>query len=297
MQFSLNCIAFSCNLFKLTFPLLDTIIIFRKRGVGMINIDGRATLEYVSSGLFSTSQKWIHPQRSMDSYEIIYVTNGDVYIEENGVEYHLTKGQALLLCPETVHRGSRISEGETEFFWMHFMTNNIGYYSINKQIVAGGDYMTLSLFRELLHIANSENTPEYAKTFSCGNIIAHLAELDKKNDKTATATYSKISEWIRLNIYQEMTVQDIAERFGYNKTYISRIFKRYSGMPLKTYINNERIKCIKEFLLSTDMNIRQISDKFGFNDENLFVKFFKYHEQMSPTKFRNLYYKIHMNNK
>ncbi len=263
----------------------------------MIHIDNGIKLQYVSSGLFSTEQQWIHPRRVIDSYEIIYVTQGCVHIEEDGKEYTLSRGDALLLYPGVVHTGNRVSTGTTEFFWVHFLTDDIGYFGMDKLTSAEGEYITLNLFRELLHIANSSLMPDYAKDLSCGSIIAHLASIGKREESSPTVAFSKISEWVRMNIRCDMKVQDIAETFGYNKTYISRLFKRHSGMTLKDYINRERIKCAKELLLTTQSSIKEIAFELGFGDENLFVKFFKYHENMSPTSFRNMYFKIHMNNK
>ena len=75
-----------------------------KGGGLVIKINEGATLQYVSSGLFSTTQKWIHPRRSIDSFEIIYVTHGDIYIEEDCINYHLKRGDALLLEPEKIQR-------------------------------------------------------------------------------------------------------------------------------------------------------------------------------------------------
>ena len=263
----------------------------------MIKINEGATLQYVSSGLFSTTQKWIHPRRIIDSFEIIYVTHGDIYVEEDGINYHLKRGDALLLEPEKLHTGTVASEGSTEFFWVHFLTDDINYFGMQKYISTEGEYMTLALFRELLHIANTEDAPDYAKDMPCGSIIAHLASIGRKRENDSTTAFSKISEWVRMNIRQTMKVSDIAEMFGYNKTYISRLFKKYSGMTLKDYINRERIKCAKELLLTTETSVKDISHTLGFDDENLFVKFFKYHENMSPTSFRNIYFKLHMNNK
>ena len=263
----------------------------------MIQIDNGTKLEYVSSGLFSTEQKWIHPRRIIDSFEIIYVTNGEVHIEEDGTEYHLSRGDSLLLRPGIAHTGSRASEGTTEFFWMHFLTDDIESFGLPKTVSAEGEYITLNLFRELLHVVNTDGMPDYAKDFSCGSIIAHLAAIGKGAESDSTSVFSKISEWVRMNIRQDMKVSEIADLFGYNKTYISRLFKRYSGLTLKDYINRERMKCAKELLLTTEESIKDIAYNLGFGDENLFVKFFKYHEEMSPTKFRTLYFKIHMNNK
>ncbi len=263
----------------------------------MIRINEKVELSYVSSGLFSTEQKWIHPRRNIDSYELIYVTAGDVYIEEDGHEYHAGKGDTLLLVPGVEHMGGRMSDGHTEFYWLHFLTDDISFFGVDKVIHTDGDYIILNLFRELLHIANTENMAEFAPSLVCGNILAQLGTLGKAGETSATSAYSKIVEWVRMNIRQDMKVQDVARVFGYNKTYISRLFKKYSHMTLKEYINRERMKCAKELLLSTDSGIRSIALELGFGDENLFVKFFKYHENMSPTRYRNMYFNTHMNNK
>ena len=40
-------------------------------------------IKYTSCGNFISNGQWIHPDRNINSYEIIYVTKGSVYINEN----------------------------------------------------------------------------------------------------------------------------------------------------------------------------------------------------------------------
>ena len=42
---------------------------------------------------------------------------------------------------------------------------------------------------------------------------------------------------------------------------------------------------------------QEIALQCGFDDENKFVKFFKYHEGITPTQFRNRFFHVHMNSK
>lgn len=39
------------------------------------------------------------------------------------------------------------------------------------------------------------------------------------------------------------------------------------------------MKLAKDFLLTTDMSVKQISRELGYSEENLFIKFFTYHEK------------------
>ena len=45
------------------------------------------TVKYISSGKFISNGEWIHPDRILDSYEMIFVTKGHVYLNENGTDW------------------------------------------------------------------------------------------------------------------------------------------------------------------------------------------------------------------
>ena len=68
-------------------------------------------------------------------------------------------------------------------------------------------------------------------------------------------------------------------------------------MGLKEYLAVQKIKLAKDLLLTTDMNVKQISKELGYSEENLFIKFFSYHEKISPTAFKAKYSNTHINNK
>ena len=64
---------------------------------------------------------------------------------------------------------------------------------------------------------------------------------------------------------------------------------------MKAYINEERTKRIKGLLLTTSYPIKQIASMSGFDDYKEFLKFFRYHEGLSPSSFRKLYFNTHLN--
>ena len=53
----------------------------------------------------------------------------------------------------------------------------------------------------------------------------------------------------------------------------------------------------KDLLLTTDMSVKQISRELGYSGEYLFIKFFTYHEKISPAAFKAKYCNTHINNK
>ncbi|HHH76476.1 MAG TPA: AraC family transcriptional regulator [Phycisphaerae bacterium] len=70
--------------------------------------------------------------------------------------------------------------------------------------------------------------------------------------------------------------------------YLSHLFCQQTGMPLKTYINEQRIALAKD-LLSDDrtLNISEIAWASGFSDPGYFARVFKRTTGFSPRVFRN----------
>ena len=109
---------------------------------------------------------------------------------------------------------------------------------------------------------------------------------------TATnhALVYEIREWIRNNSNRAIIADDIANQFGYNKDYLTRLFKAELKVGLKEYITQSRLQAIKTMLLSSEKSLYEIAVESGFSEYKYFLDFFKYHEDIGPTAYRNIYY-------
>ena len=56
-----------------------------------------------------------------------------------------------------------------------------------------------------------------------------------------------------------------------------------------------RMEHIKSLMLYDNLSLKVVSDRSGFTDYKYFLKFFKYHEKITPTEFYKQYAKIHIN--
>lgn len=169
---------------------------------------------------------------------------------------------------------------------------------IPQKIYRGGEYYELkSLLKKLLHVTNDGTYfPETADSLGLLIFYEYLHTAGS-SAVSNNPVMKKTVEYIRINAVRNITAEDVAEHFGYNADYLGRLFKKYHGTGLKKYIAQAKIKAAKDLLLTTNLSVKEIAPKIGFEDENLFVKFFMYHEEISPTKFRNKYVCTHMNNK
>ena len=81
----------------------------------MLKLDDDLYFSYDYIGEFSSDTTWIHGKRSIKSFEVIFVIEGTIYIEEENTPYEISANQILILEPGKIHRGFRPSEGKTAF--------------------------------------------------------------------------------------------------------------------------------------------------------------------------------------
>ena len=246
-------------------------------------------IEFSEMGLFDTRDSWLHPDVTVSTYEIIYVTEGEVHIAEGDTEYHLCRGDMLILDPNVNHRGIKESYGRTSFYWLHFSLYGESALPLPK-LSTQNEAEVHSALRELMH------TSAISKTLSDISLAKLLFELTLERKSGNSRAY-EIAEYIRVNSSRPITVKEVADHFLLSADHVGRLLKKEFGYDTKTAIVNRRMSFIRSTLINTAKSIKEIAEECGFEDENAFVKFFKYHEKTTPTLFRNKYFYIKTNNK
>ena len=93
-------------------------------------------------------------------------------------------------------------------------------------------------------------------------------------------------EYIRLNAANRITVSELASFCHCSESYLSRIFKRRTGVNINVYVNKVRVEQAKNDLLLSHDSIADIASRVGFSDPNYFSRVFTQIIGVSPTEFR-----------
>lgn len=250
-------------------------------------------ISYRIIGHFVSNKNWIHPSRTIPSYEIIIMLKGKAYIEEEGHKYELEKDDILLLEPYLKHRGYKQSSGRVEFIWLHFRTQRPISF---KYLKHHDSYEIKTLAQMLMHKSCLPDCKQENLDALTLLIVNELIRSSNFVDRISNKLVVQICEFVRLNIHKSIEVRDIAKEFGYHENYLGKMFRKVYGIGLKEYINIQKINYIKSLLQTTDMPVKMVGNMCGYDDENLFVKFFKYHEHISPSEYRRQYTLTRMNN-
>ncbi|WP_415938338.1 AraC family transcriptional regulator [Sellimonas intestinalis] len=97
---------------------------------------------------------------------------------------------------------------------------------------------------------------------------------------------STITDYIRENYTKELSLEMVADRFGYSPSYLSRMFRKYAQTNYKTYLQNVRIEYGFQELANTDHTIGEIALNNGFPNQKAFTREFKKKYGILPSEYR-----------
>ena len=100
-----------------------------------------------------------------------------------------------------------------------------------------------------------------------------------------------IIHYIEHNYMDNIKLETIAPLFGYNSSYLGKIFNKKVGMGFNMFVDQVRISRSKELLTDTDLKVYEISEKVGYRNVDYFHTKFKKYVNQSPAEFRKIHQK------
>lgn len=100
--------------------------------------------------------------------------------------------------------------------------------------------------------------------------------------------YELLEKYLQENYNQEISFQELGEKFGFTPEYLGKIFKKYAGETPSKYLTKLRMNEAKRLLLNNpEMEIQKIGELVGYKDGFYFSRAFKSHSGVQPSEFRN----------
>lgn len=108
-----------------------------------------------------------------------------------------------------------------------------------------------------------------------------------RNEKTLHAKVARIVDYINDYYQQDLFLNEVAERFDINPSYLSDIFRRTVGLTFVQYICKVRTDKAMQLLQYTNYTMETISQRTGFKDYHHFIRSFKRTVGITPTQYRD----------
>ena len=150
---------------------------------------------------------------------------------------------------------------------------------------------TIDAFHLLFRFA--ERTPPPPNETIAGQlkILLELARTDLACSGRCTFgkepdTWRQILQYINESFLGDISRDDVAARFQVSNGYVSRLFRRHTGITFNEYLTRLRLETAEKLLTATNRSIDEIAWQCAYRDTSWFIKAFKHCYRLSPGRFR-----------
>ena len=102
------------------------------------------------------------------------------------------------------------------------------------------------------------------------------------------AVVDQVKAYIGEHIMGPVTRAQVAESVHLTPEYLSRLFRRETGMSLIEYITAVKMEAAQELLTHSDLPISQVASQLGYGNFAYFSQLFRARFQASPSDYRKL---------
>lgn len=237
--------------------------------------------------------------RILPYYKLTLVIKGSGFFEHNGTMLPLREGDAFVLFPQVKHHYFANPQDPWTLKWVCF--NGQQCTGMVAQLGATPEHpflhgrMTSQTVESMDRIIDAMGAGESKSLCAMGNFYLLIHELirlgqgdsaDNKKTTEKDAVIQKVMTYVQLNYADDMNVEQICRHVSYSRSYLSRSFKKQTGIALSDYVSQVRISSAQKLLLKTNLKVREIANSVGFKDESYFTKRFRAHTGSSPREYR-----------
>lgn len=99
-------------------------------------------------------------------------------------------------------------------------------------------------------------------------------------------TLQQVEQYIQQNFSQPIHIEGVARKFYLSQSYLSKIFKEYTGLNPKQYLNLCRLAYARELLITTPLPLDAIAESSGIGSSNSLIRLFRKMMGITPGEYR-----------
>lgn len=250
--------------------------------------------------------------------EILYGIAGSYEVILNGKYHNFAEGDLVLINSKEVHQINACSNGKGKYivlrfepeiiynsmfhnhlqlkYVLPFILENSAHQKVIPKATIDSTFVPALLYEILEEFETQTYGYELAIKNHIGRIFLWILRYFHQNSKDALyASLSNLTYIKRLqpsldhvlaHFHEELKAADMAALCSMSASHFSRTFNQSMGMSFNDYVNYIRIMEAEKLLISTSMNITEISSATGFSSTSYFIKLFKSYKSISPKQFR-----------
>ncbi len=232
-------------------------------------------------------ENFSYPPHMHQCFEMAVILDGSMTISVDNKVYNLVAGEAVLIFPNQLHSLSSDKSRHMLFIFspkivQSFTVKYSGMHPSSSKIKLD-DYLITAL---------DSLDPEDSIIAVKGLLYSAAASFEKQvsfsnsyNDKDNLLL--KIFGFVDANYRTECSLLDAAHAIGYDHAYISRYFKKATGMSYNSYVNICRLNYASYLLKNSESSILECAVESGYKSLRSFNRNFKEYFGITPQEYRS----------
>lgn len=139
----------------------------------------------------------------------------------------------------------------------------------------------------LINVLEANNRNELHNM--CRHYIGEAGSLiTSVKQKKISSTIEKADAYMEKHFSEDITLEDIGKEVNLSSYYFSRFYKNATGINFSDKLSSIRMEKAKEYLLDTELTIKEVSYMVGYADPNYFSKMFKKMTGCTASEYKKL---------
>ena len=111
-------------------------------------------------------------------------------------------------------------------------------------------------------------------------------EVKKYGNPHYSSAIDRAARYIHLHLHTPITLEKVSQAAGISACYLSRMFRKETGISIVNYIQKERIEAACNMLVYSEYTASQIGEYLCFSNQSYFIRIFKKFTGSTPAKYR-----------
>lgn len=234
--------------------------------------------------------------RTLPGCYLIYVPTGRGVLETKSGKWEVNPGDVMVLYPGEWHNYKPIETTGWEEYWMgirgEVLSNRIlkDLFPENTSYVKHMGYQEelIFLFNQSIKLVK-RNSTGFRKILA-GIVLQLVAYvISYENEESGSREEQlceRVIDFIRKNLNTDVDFKKLASDHHLSYNRFRTVFKNNTGVSLQQYLIQERLENAKRLMINTELSLKEISAKTGFNSLFYFSKVFKNKMGYSPGQIR-----------
>lgn len=229
-----------------------------------------------------------------DYYEMTIVDQGELEHEIDGQTIIARKHDCLLYFPNQHHSQRVKQEGVTTYLSILFQAKGIDETLKNQLIHLSSQHT--HLIEKMVELSTKPSSPYFADEMILlfRQMILYMLKYEHSQHAEPSTSmrenyeselFQTIIDYLHQHVEQHHQVQDLTVRFSLSRSTLQLLFKKYTNMTPKNYINHLRLKRSKILIKESKMSLSEIATELGYGSLQYFSRAFSQQYGISPSHY------------